>query len=261
MALVSGGLLLASTPAYATGNGGGHTPVVVCHNVTHNPHIIVVDDDSTKLQGHLKHRTQEQLMDLVEGYDGTAAEIRAKCVKVVETTEPPVTVTTTKPGPTVTVTETGPTSTETVTGPPVTVTETVNPTVTTTETGPAVTVTETVTPTETTTITGEPTTVTETLTPTVTVTNTAPAVTVTEDVPGPTVTESNVLPETTVTKNVKGDVVTKFVNKDNRVVAIERTPTTLAYTGVNLLYLAGGIILVLMGVVVLMGRKISVLRS
>lgn len=59
----------------------GHTPIAVCHNVTHNPHIIVVDDDSTKLHAHLAHRTQSQLMDLVEGVDGTAAQIRAACVR------------------------------------------------------------------------------------------------------------------------------------------------------------------------------------
>lgn len=251
---LTAGLVLMGTPAaMATGNGGGHTPVVVCHNVVHNPHIIIVDDDSTKLQGHLKHRTQEQLLDLVEGYDGTADEIRAKCVTDVEVTEPPVTITKTVPGETVTTT---------TTAPPTTVTQTVTPTETTTTIGEPTTVTETVTPTETKTITGEPTTVTETVTPTETVTNTAPAVTVTEDVPGATKTVDNVLPDTVVTKNVKGDVVTKFVNtKTNRVVAVERTPATLAYTGLNLLYLAGGVIMMLLGVILLMGRKLAIHRA
>lgn len=253
--MLAGGLALGATPAFATGNhGGGHTPIVVCHNFVHNPHIIVVDDDSVKLKGHLKHRTQEQLLDLVEGYDGTAAEIRAKCVKVVETTEPPVTITKTVPGPTNTVTVTGPAVTETETVPGETSTVTV--------TGQPTTITETVTPTEKVTVTGSPTTVTETVTPTETNTVTAPPTTVTKDVPGVTVTLNNNLPDTTVTKNVKGDVVTKFVNKDTkRVVAVERTPSTLAYTGINLLYLAGGIIMMLVGTILLMGRKIMILRA
>lgn len=72
----------------------GHTPIVVCHNLTHNPHIIVVDDDSTKLHAHLAHRTQSQLMDLVEGVDGTAAQIRALCVRPSPTTSTPSPTTT-----------------------------------------------------------------------------------------------------------------------------------------------------------------------
>ena len=82
-AIVLAGVALvgAAGAASATGNHDkpdtGHTPIVVCHNLTHNPHIIVVDDDSTKLHAHLAHRTQSQLMDLVEGVDGTAAQIRA----------------------------------------------------------------------------------------------------------------------------------------------------------------------------------------
>ena len=50
-------------PASATGNGGeGHTPVVVCHatpsadNQPTEAYVrIVVDDDSTKLEGHRAH--------------------------------------------------------------------------------------------------------------------------------------------------------------------------------------------------------------
>ena len=52
-----------AAPASATGNGGeGHTPVVVCHatpsadNQPTEAYIrIVVDDDSTKLEGHRAH--------------------------------------------------------------------------------------------------------------------------------------------------------------------------------------------------------------
>jgi hypothetical protein len=34
-------------------NGNGHQPVAICHNVPHNPHVIVIDDSA--LQAHLKH--------------------------------------------------------------------------------------------------------------------------------------------------------------------------------------------------------------
>jgi len=52
-----------AAPASATGNGGeGHTPVVVCHatpsadNQPTEAYVrIVVDDDSTKLEGHRAH--------------------------------------------------------------------------------------------------------------------------------------------------------------------------------------------------------------
>ncbi|HEX2892448.1 MAG TPA: hypothetical protein VHO29_00410 [Marmoricola sp.] len=51
-------LMVTATPANATA-GGGSTKVGVCHATSsdHNPYVwIVVDDDSTKYQGHLKHR-------------------------------------------------------------------------------------------------------------------------------------------------------------------------------------------------------------
>lgn len=91
--------ILAPVAAIASGNHGtGSDKRVVCHNVTHNPHIIVVDDDSTKLHAHLAHRTQSQLMDLVEGFDGTAAQIRAACVPA--PTPSPTIPTTATPSPT-----------------------------------------------------------------------------------------------------------------------------------------------------------------
>jgi uncharacterized repeat protein (TIGR01451 family) len=53
-----GGLGAVSASA-STSNGGGHTPVNVCHATSSdtNPYVfITVDDDSVKLQGHLMHR-------------------------------------------------------------------------------------------------------------------------------------------------------------------------------------------------------------
>lgn len=100
--------------AFATsGHGQGHTPVVVCHNVTHNPHIIIVDDDSTKLKAHLAHRTQPQLMDLVEGVDGTAQEVRAACLKTPPTTGTTQPTGSTTTSPTSTTTDPGSTTTTT----------------------------------------------------------------------------------------------------------------------------------------------------
>jgi hypothetical protein len=51
-------------------NGKGHLPVAVCHNVPHNPHIIVIDDSA--LQAHLKHLGRT---DFVVATDAD----RAKC--------------------------------------------------------------------------------------------------------------------------------------------------------------------------------------
>ena len=156
--------VLATAPA-ASATQGGHEPVLVCHNRAHHPVLITVDKSSTKYQGHLMHRTQEQNLDLVEGIDGDAEAIKAGCF-----TEETV------PGPTVTVT--GPTVTETVPGPTVT------------ETGPVVTVTAT----DTVTIPGP--TVTGPATEVPGPTTTGPAVTK----PGPTKTGAAVvIPGPTVT--------------------------------------------------------------
>lgn len=228
--MVVGAIFIAAPAAMATGQGEGHTPVVVCHNVVHNPHIIVVDDDSTKLKAHLAHRTQDQLLDLVEGVDGTAEQIRAACVKHVQVTEPPVTVTETVPGLTVT---------DTVTGPTVTVTETNHPTVTETATGPAVTVTEDVPG------------------PTTTVTSTGPAVTKTEHVAGPTTTETVTGPPTKVLKDVPGPVSTVQVTQaasDSKTV-VRDGKETLAYTGMDIGAAALGFVLFAAGFFMLVMRQ------
>lgn len=156
--------VLATAPA-ASATQGGHEPVLVCHNRAHHPVLITVDKSSTKYQGHLMHREQEQNLDLVEGIDGDAEAIKAGCYAEE-----------TIPGPTVTVT--GPTVTETVPGPTVT------------ETGPVVTVTAT----DTVTIPGP--TVTGPATEVPGPTTTGPAVTK----PGPTKTGAAVvIPGPTVT--------------------------------------------------------------
>ena len=165
-ALIVAGLALLglTAPAFATAD-----KVWVCHNVVHNPVLIHVDDDSTKLQGHLGHA--DTLGDVIEGVDGkTEADVRAACTTEVEVPGPTVTVT----GPAVTVTVPGPTDTVTLPGDTVTVT---GPDVTITEPGNTSTVTL---PDEVVTVPGETTTVTgpdKVVTVDSTVTSTAPGVT------------------------------------------------------------------------------------
>lgn len=224
IALALAGLGLIASPAHATGNHDADKRWV-CHNRAHNPVLIHVDKNSTKYQGHLKHREQEQNLDLVEGPDGSAAAVKAACV-----TEEAI------PGPVVTVT--GPATTVTVPGPVVT------------ETGPTVTVTSTATET----VPGP--TVTGPATEVPGPTTTGPAV----EVPGPTTTGPAVtLPGPTRT----GDAVVipgpTTTGKPQVVAApkpglIGGPKDTLAYTGANVsaaglgvLFLGAGIFLMAAG--------------
>jgi hypothetical protein len=53
-----GGLVMLSVGAVALGQGGGHTPVTICHHAGPNPenwHTITVDDDSVTINAHLAH--------------------------------------------------------------------------------------------------------------------------------------------------------------------------------------------------------------
>lgn len=229
--------VLATAPA-AQATGGGHEPVLVCHNRAHNPVLITVDKDSAKYQGHLMHRTQEQNLDLVEGVDGNAASITARCVTEVEVPGPTVTVT----GPTVTVTEAGPTvtvtSTDTVTIP--------GPTVT----GPAVTVPGPTTTGEAVLIPGPTTTGDAVLIPGPT--TTGPAVTK----PGPTLTGAAVtLPGPTKT----ADAVT--VPKAAKPGLIDGPKGSLAFTGPNVGVGALGLLLLGLGVLLTAtSRRLRIVR-
>jgi hypothetical protein len=270
-ALIAVGLGLSLAPA-ATAQGKTDHREVVCHK-TGSGYIAI---PPAKASSHItsdgeRERGHEGDFLLKETYnpktDGKWNEVKPTfnklCNDAVVVTPPPTTTT--------------------VTLPPETVTETVRPPkVTVTETAPTETETEVATPTETVTVTGEPTTVTETVTPTVTETTTGPPTTVGTNEPGPIVTQTLTLPPTTktvsvpgeevvvkrqlpnveVTKTVDGKVRTTFVDKaTKRVVATETTDRTLAYTGINLLYLAVGLILVLLGVIALMGVKLTAVKK
>lgn len=212
--------VLATAPA-ASATQGGHEPVLVCHNRAHHPVLITVDKSSTKYQGHLMHREQEQNLDLVEGIDGNAEAIKAGCYAEE-----------TVPGPTVTVT--GPTVTETVPGPTVT------------ETGPVVTIPGP-------TVTGP---TVEVPGPTVT----GPAVTVpgptttgpATEVPGPTKTGAAVV--------IPGPTVTGEPTKASDPL-ITGPKGSLAFTGPNVGVGALGLLLLGAGVLLIAGaRRIRVIR-
>lgn len=104
----------ASAAQATNGQGEGHTPVTICHNVLHNPVTITVDDDSTTFEGHLNH--------LESGFD-----TYGPCPVAPTTTVP---VTTTRPVPKCYYEEGGGKCPPVTTVPVTTVTTTVAPTTT-----------------------------------------------------------------------------------------------------------------------------------
>jgi hypothetical protein len=229
--VLAGASMAFVAPAFAT--GGGHTPVLVCHDPVHHAVLITVDDDSTKLKGHLGHA--DRLGDVIEGVNGaTAADVREACTTEVTVPGP----TTTVSGPPVTVTVPGPTDTVTLPGD------------TTTITGPDVT--ETL-PGNTTTVTGPDTTVTL---PGSTSTTTLPDDVVT--VPGATSTVTG--EATTVTVGS-----TETVSVDGKVTTLTRTGAartvvrdgkeSLAFTGMDFGLVGLGIASLGGGVLLLGARR------
>lgn len=276
LAVAGLGLIMAA-PANAT---QPTTPkkVWVCHATSSdtNPYrIIHVSVNSTKYEGHLAHKTSPNKKWKSDGEFAGVQHVKndpkPDIIGEPGDAQPPeqcggevVTATTTATSTvtdTVTqhVTETE-TQTSTVTN---TATKTVTPTETQTTTANPVTVTETVTPDPVTvTVTDEPSTVTETVTPTETTTVTAPAVTETTTTTAPVVTATQTVTPAaeTVTKTLQPQKVTVLKAQNGVVTVVEEEPPALAFTGFNPMYLMGGIILILLGTVVMLGRKVAILR-
>src|SRR5215203_4168239 len=142
-AVLSRGRLLAAMAALAlafalalgvyTSSASAVDKVLVCHATSSetNPfNAIIVDDNSTELEGHLEHEG-DFISDVENPEQLTDEEAEAIC-----DAGPPTTTTTTTGPPATTTTTTGPpATTTTTTGPPATTTTTTGPPATTT-TGP-----------------------------------------------------------------------------------------------------------------------------